>query len=269
MSPRPAKTEKTEKTVKAAPRSVTRVLNMFGMLAQLEGGASLADLSGMLSSPKSSLLLLLRPLVAEGFLIHEHGRYRLGPASYRLASTISATRNLNSLIRPYIVHLAEQLSESVYLAVLDRDSAMCSYIEGIDCTQAVRFVLPLGQARPLYSTAAGRVLLAFQEKTWVDRYLHRIKLVPATEHTIVSKAGLEKELSKIREEGIAVTKDEGHTGASGIAAPIVNSDGQVWAALLVAMPTPRFQQMGPTARKALLAVADRASGEIRALTAQR
>lgn len=255
-------------TVKAAPRSVTRVLSLFGMLTQYEAGVTLSELSGMLHSPKSSLLLLLRPLVAEGYLLHENSRYRLGPTIYRLASTISATRNLSSLIRPYIAEVASTLSESVYLAVIDRTQAVCSYIEGTDCPQAVRFVLPLGQARPLYSTAAGRVLLAWQDKAWIDSYLRRIKLVPATERTIDTKVGLRAELAKIRDQGYAETLDEGHAGASGVAAPILDSDGQIWAALLVAAPSHRYRQNAKLAVRTLLSVAGRASGAIQALDSQ-
>ena len=260
-----SKSIQQQNSVNGGPRSVTRVLGLFGMLSQHDNGTSLAELSAMLNSPKSSLLLLLRPLVAGGYLIHENGRYRLGPAIYRLASKISSTRNLSSMVRPYIGELANELSESVYLAVIDRDQAVCSYIEGIDCQQAVRFVLPLGQARQLYSTAAGRVLLAWQEKAWLEKYIQKTKLVPATEHTITSKEALKIELAKIRAQGYAVTLDEGHTGATGIAAPIQNSDGHIWAALLVALPTPRFEQKGPLAIKALQSITHRASGAMREL----
>ena len=262
---RPRLAHAPDSPVQSAPRSVTRVLGLFGRLAEYSQGATLAELSSMLESPKSSLLLLLRPLVVEGYLLHENGRYRLGPAIYKLAATISGTRNLTTLIRPYIAELAQQLSESVYLAVIDREMGVCTYIEGVDSHQAVRFVLPLGQPRPLYLTSAGRVLLAWQDKQWTDRYLQRTKLVPATEHTISSREKLKKELMRIRAQGYALTIDEGHSGATGVAAPILDSGGDIWAAMVVALPTYRFEPKRDAVVKALLGATTRASGELQAM----
>jgi len=50
------------------PRSLMRLLGLFDALAKSKEGLTLADLNTELSSPKSSLLNLLRPLVASGYL---------------------------------------------------------------------------------------------------------------------------------------------------------------------------------------------------------
>jgi len=47
----------------SGPRSLTRLLGLFGVLSQATNGMTLAELSVSLESPKSSLLNLLRPLV--------------------------------------------------------------------------------------------------------------------------------------------------------------------------------------------------------------
>ncbi|MGA0569988.1 IclR family transcriptional regulator [Variovorax sp. VNK109] len=269
MSPAPSQakdpTPESAATVQSAPRSVTRVLGLFGRLANYPKGATLAELSIILESPKSSLLLLLRPLVMEAYLLHENGRYRLGPAIYRLAATITGARNLNSLIRPYIAELAQAVSESVYLAVLDPGMGVCTYIEGVDSQQAVRFVLPLGQPRALYGTSAGRLLLAWQDKQWIEQYLQRTKLIAATKNSIVSKDKLRKELSRIRVQGYALTVNEGHEGATGVAAPILDSSGGIWAALVVALPTHRFDSSKEHVIQTLQAISMRASGELQAV----
>ena len=45
------------------PRSLTRLLGLFDVLAKSKDGMTLAELNQALKSPKSSLLNLLRPLV--------------------------------------------------------------------------------------------------------------------------------------------------------------------------------------------------------------
>ena len=59
-----------------APRSLMRVMALFGTISRADGGMTLARLSQELDSPKSSLLYLLRPMT------------RLGGIQYAEAGTI-------------------------------------------------------------------------------------------------------------------------------------------------------------------------------------
>ena len=60
--------------VAGTPRSVMRVLRVFEAVAAQREGNTLAQLSSQVGSPKSSLLMLLRPLVAAGYLLHVDSR---------------------------------------------------------------------------------------------------------------------------------------------------------------------------------------------------
>src|SRR3954454_2182023 len=73
-------------------RSATRLVALFEALATLEEGISLAELSATIAAPKSSLLGLLRSMVALGYMEHGRGLYRLGPKAFRLAADILAIR---------------------------------------------------------------------------------------------------------------------------------------------------------------------------------
>src|SRR5215207_4060292 len=97
-----------------SPRSLARVLGLFSVIARTGDGLTLAKLSAELDSPKSSLLTLLRPLVARGYLLHAGGLYRLGPSIYRLAADILASRSFPKLIRPFLQQLVERSHESLY-----------------------------------------------------------------------------------------------------------------------------------------------------------
>lgn len=239
-----------------------RVLGLFDAIAAARDGKSLAQLSVQLGSPKSSLLLLLRPLVASGYLLHVDHRYRLGSAAYRLASDILATRDLTQLMGPYMEDLVTRTRESVFLAILDREARLVTYADRIDSPQAIRYSAPVGSMRPLYCSAAGLVLLAFQEDEWRERYLAAIHIKPLTVDTVVSKAAIRANLEKIRAEGFAVSIGTAVPGVAGIAAPIVNPDGTVSAALLIGAPADRFQAELTMLRKVIREVAERASGAV-------
>lgn len=240
-----------------------RVLGLFEAVSAAREGRTLAQLSVQLGSPKSSLLLLLRPLVAGGYLLHVDNRYRLGAAAYKLASAILATRDLAQSMGPYLEDLATRTRESVFLALLDREARLVTYVDRIDSPQAVRYSVPVGTMRPLYCSAAGLVLLAFQDEEWRERYLRTAQIKPLTPDTVVGKAAIRAQLARIREEGVAVSVGAAVTGVAGIAAPVFDPDGSVCAALLIGAPADRFRGELPALRRAIVQVAKQASGGAR------
>ena len=243
-----------------SPRSLMRLIGLFAAIAQAEDGLTLAKLSSALDSPKSSLLMLLRPLTAKGYLTHEGGIYRLGSSIYRLAADILSKRNFPKLIRPYMEELAAKSAETVFLAVIDREAQVVTYVEGVESPQPVRYMAPVGSARPLYASAAGRLLLAYEDAAWQERYLRSTPLKPMTERTVTNRTKLKKELGKIRRTGIAISVGEAIPGAAGIAAPIFNTDGTVAAALLIGAPVDRFQKKVASLRELVRKAAAQASG---------
>lgn len=250
-------------TEQAGPRSLMRVLNIFDSLAKREEGMTLAELSTALSSPKTSLLGLLRPMVSASFLVQSGGRYRLGPAIYQLSVNILAGRTFSKVIRKFLEDLAERSGESVYLAAMDRDTRLATYIEGIESRQAVRYAVPAGTARPLYVSAAGRVLLAYQEDEWRERYIKSTKLISPVTGTPIDKAWLKEELRRIREVGVAVSTGEAVPGAAGIAAPLLLPDGTATHALLIAAPADRLERALPVLRQLITEVSESASAALR------
>ena len=244
----------------SSPRSLTRVLGLFAAIARAGDGMTLARLSAELDSPKSSLLTLLRPLVAKGYLTHEGGVYRLGPAIFRLAADIISTRSFSKLIRPFMQQLVERTQESVYLAVIDKSARCVTYVEGVESPQPVRYMAPLGSPRPLYCSAAGRLLLAYADDDWREQYLKTVQLKAVTERTLTSRTALRKELDNIRKTGLAISIGEAVPGAAGLAAPVFDANGRAAAALLIGAPVDRFERNLPSLRKLMKEVATQASG---------
>lgn len=229
-------------TPDGTPRSLLRVLGLFEAVAGSKDGLALADLSRALGSPKSSLLLLLRPLVTQGHLTHIDGRYRLGPAAFRLANTILAARDQSAQLRNAMEWLARESGETVHLTTIERELGLVAYVEIIPSEQPVRYVPQLGSMRPLHSSSAGRVLLAFQDEGWREDYLKRTQIKRLTPHTTTSLAALRRILDDVRREGVCVTMEETILGAAGCAAPIFDADGGVSTALLIGAPADRFRR---------------------------
>jgi DNA-binding IclR family transcriptional regulator len=138
--------------------------------------------------------------------------------------------------------LNARTDETVFLVQLDRVARRATYVEGFDSPNPVRYTVPTGTSRPLYVSAGGLMLLAFQEPAWIDAYLGSVSLDPLTPRTITDVGELRQRLQTIRREGFAVSLGETIPGAAGVAAPIFNSDGSVTAGLLIAAPVERFEK---------------------------
>lgn len=235
----------------SSARSSARLVGIFEALARSEEGMSLAELSLALGAPKSSLLGQLRAMVSASYLAHAHGMYRLGPRSFRLAADILAVRRFPNLVRPVLQDLNTRTSETVFLVQLDRVARRATYVEGFDSPNPVRYTVPTGTSRPLYVSAGGLMLLAFQEPAWIDAYLRSVSLDPLTDRTITDVGKLRQRLQTIRRDGFAISIGETVPGAAGLAAPIFNSDGSVTAGLLIAAPVERFEKELPDFKRLL------------------
>lgn len=226
-----------------SPQSVTRVIKILEALCASPRPVSLADLSRVLGTPKSSLAALLRGLAEEGFVVSSEGAYRLGPGAFGLGSALlEARRRVQSsdLVRDGMRRLAERSGETVLFAVRDKEGATMTYVDVVESRNAVRFAVSIGDRRPLYSTAGGRALLAAAPEEEVQAYLRRLKPEPLTPHTETDKRKLAEAIAAAREAGVAQTVDQTSEGVTGTASAICDAAGNLVGALIVAAPTSRL-----------------------------
>ena len=243
------------------PRSLTRLLGLFDVLSEAPGGLSLAELNVTLDSPKSSLLNLLRPLVAEGFLIHGTGTYRLGPSIFRLAASVMSAWNFPRMIRPFMEELSERTEESVLLGVLNLEAEVLSYVEIIDSPHPVRYQIPVGTTRPIYASSAGRLLLAYADSSWRDSYIASVQFKTKTA-VPVTRSSLVKELERIREDRVSCSIDAYMVGLAAVAAPVFDGEGRCIASLNIAGPSDRFRNDLDSLKAIVQEVAAKASGAV-------
>ncbi len=233
----------TDERGSQSPQSVTRVIRILEALGASPGPMSLADLARALDAPKSSLAALLRGLAEEGFVVAVEGAWRLGPGAFGLSSALlEARRRLQSsdLVRDGMRRLSERCGETVLFGVRDEDGETLTYVDVIESHKTVRFIVPVGDRRPLYSTAGGRVLLANDPDDKLRAYLERLKPEAYTPETETTKRGLADVIAATRETGVAQTIDQASEGVTGTAAAIRDAAGTTIGALIVAAPSLRL-----------------------------
>ena len=232
----------------AAHRAAGRVVDILELLATTRDGFALKDLSRRLSTPKSSLLPLLRTLTARGYLEHVRaGEYQLGTRALDLGRGSATHREVPELARPALAALMRRTGETVFLARLSSDGAAVVYVDKVESEQLIRYSSGVGDRRPLHATSSGRAILAFLDAERREELLRSLRLERYTDQTVSTLTELRSALAQIRRTGVSVNVGEVEAGASGISAPVFDRHGDVIAACTVGGPTervrPRLRQL--------------------------
>ena len=154
--------------------------------------------------------------------------------SFEIGNAFISRMDFIEVSKPIMTDLAEKVRETVHLAVLS-DCAVV-YVDKVDSPRGLVVMYKIGQRAPLYCTALGKVLLAFQQDSNRIRIIDQIELKPFTSNTIVSKKKLLEELIKIKHQGYAIDFREYEEGVECLAAPILNHTGEIIAALSFSGP---------------------------------
>ena len=199
---------------------------------------SVTELGVQISCSKSGTFKLLASLVKTGLAAQtpEH-KYTLGPAVYVLGRTYEDKIGLSKMVKPYLVRLRDMTGENASFSMLINGKAILIYRE--ESQQLVRVMGNVGQERPLYAGATGKILGAYQEESVIHKRLMEEPMKAFTENTILSPEGLLNEYAKIREQGYAISDGELNSETIGIGAPIYDESGNIWAAVSIGAPKMR------------------------------
>jgi DNA-binding IclR family transcriptional regulator/ABC-type xylose transport system substrate-binding protein len=239
--------------------SADRTLDLLELLARNKVGISFNDIQHELDLPKSSLSGLLRTLTARHYVTRtaDGRQFRLGIKALELSSGFLQDGNLLEAATKAMRRLAQEIGETVFVAVRDRSEVIYMAAEYSD--HSVRLDLNLGQRFPAYACAAGKSLLATLPEEDFDQLISP-HLAPRTPRTITSRAELKRELALCRPLGYTYSVGEFENGLHSVAAPVYDKDGQAIASLEVAIPAARLDEASMPAKvSALLDAAKQAS----------
>ncbi|MFI5805163.1 IclR family transcriptional regulator [Streptomyces sp. NPDC051561] len=222
-------------------QSVDRAISVLEILAR-RGDAGVSEVAAEIDVHKSTAFRLLGALEARGLVeqASERGKYRLGFGLVRLAGAVTGRIDITQQGLPVCERLAEELGETVNIAVLQETYAinLCQ-ARGPGAITAHNWV---GKLTQLHATSSGKILLAHLPAKDRAALLADTGLPRATPHTLTSKSRLEKNLAEARRRGYAWTVEEYEVGLHAIAAPIRDRDGEVTAALSASGPSYRFTE---------------------------
>lgn len=200
------------------------------------GVSALASRHGLARSTAYRLASIL----AEAGLLEQDevtGRYRLGLALFELGSQVRRKMDASFEAKPWLMTLREQSGETVNLSVLDHGSVVC--INFLESMKASRIGSGIGLRKPVYCTAEGKALIAFQPPAAIE-WIFSAELERRTPRTVVDPTALKAVLAIVRVRGYATDDEEYERGVRSIAAPITDDSGNAVAAVGISGPTHRL-----------------------------
>ncbi|PVZ84367.1 DNA-binding transcriptional regulator KdgR [Serratia sp. S1B] len=226
------------------PDSVSSVLKVFGILQALgdEREIGITELSQRVMMSKSTVYRFLQTMKSLGYVSQEgeSEKYSLTIKLFELGAKSLQHVDLIRCADIQMRELSKQTRETIHLGALDEDSIV--YIHKIDSMYNLRMYSRIGRRNPLHSTAIGKVLLAWRDRSEVAETLSQIEFTRSTPYTICSAADLMPLLDKVREQGFGEDIEEQEEGLRCIAVPVFDRFGVVIAGLSISFPTIRFSE---------------------------
>lgn len=223
---------------------------------------TLSEIARRAGLPLTTAHRLVGELCASGALERDaDGSYRIGLRLWEIASLAPRGVPLREAALPFLEDLYEVTHENVQLGV--REGHEVVYIERIAGRRAVGVLTRVGGRFPLHASGIGLVLLAHAPDT-VQRDVLAGPLQRFTDHTITDPQRLGRMLVEIRRDGVAISDRQVTDDALSVAAPIIDAEGNVIAALSIVT-----KAEGTEAGRLVPAVRAAALGTSRALRTRR
>jgi IclR family transcriptional regulator, KDG regulon repressor len=221
-------------------RSVTKAIRLLETLGREPGAVGVTELARQLDMDKSSVSRMLRTLEQAGFVAQDPvtQRYTLGLALGILGHKALRRVDLRSAAKPTLQTLAERTGECAHIAIMADNRAF--YIDQAAPDRGVMVDAPVGTLAPLYCTALGKSLLAWQPDRIRESIIDTMRFEPFTRRTILDADSLRRHLTEVKRNGVAYDDEEFSVGVRCIAAPVFKLDGLVCGAVGVSGPSPRM-----------------------------
>lgn len=220
-------------------KSFVKGLRVLEALARSDQPRGVAELARELDMTKSNVHRLLSTLVTQSFAQRNaaNGTYEAAIKLWELGSQVAGRLDVRKTAAPHLAELKSRTGETAHLSILDGHHMV--YIDRVETDQYVRTYGRIGARAPAHCTGTGKVMLAHTTPDIVADALKDLERY--TPRTITGVAAMKTELSRVREQGFAVTKEEWRSGVWSIAAPIFGPTGSVVAGIGISGPADRLR----------------------------
>ncbi|TQK42698.1 IclR family transcriptional regulator [Streptomyces sp. SLBN-118] len=247
-----------------------RGISVLRDITEAGGAMTVSELVRSTGLARSTVDRIAATLARMGYLRLDGSRVVLSPRLLELANAYLAAIRLPGLLGPLAETLAEELDESVSLAVPDGDGIR--FVHQTTRRRAMSLTFRIGDLLPAERTAQGTVFAAYwSEEEWshwharraADPHGHAFLPALPPPHAAVDGPAFEERAAQARTRGWAVDDQLIEPGLIALALPVRAPDGEVVCAVSTVSHTSRHsteslrQSLLPRARDAVAAMEER------------
>jgi DNA-binding IclR family transcriptional regulator len=232
--------------------AVERAADVLLYFARADGPTlGVTDIATALHLSKAAVHRLLASLRTRNLVVLDERtrRYSLGPSALMLGLSALDRLDVRRLAAVELPSISADTQETATLSMRVGESRV--YVDQVTPPREVIMSVTIGRPFPLHAGASSKAFLAFLPQDEIDHYLAQ-SLPRVAKSTITDRRALTKELRAIAARGWASSNEERQTGASSVAAPVLDHTGRPAAVLSVCGPTDRFRSEADACAQRLL-----------------
>jgi DNA-binding IclR family transcriptional regulator len=213
--------------------SLDKSLQVIEQLIKHPQGLSLAELTQILSYPKSTIHHMLSTFAPHDYVSQdpETRKYRLGFKFLSVSRVILDNMDIRKIAHKHLRDLHQKCSEAVHLYILRNGYLVC--LDKIqDPGGGLSLATYVGFRTDPHAAASGKVLLSELSREAVEHIYKDRPLRVYGKNGITTINQLFDELENVRKQGYALDNEEYYEGARCVAAP-VKAGGRIQAAISV------------------------------------
>jgi DNA-binding IclR family transcriptional regulator len=225
-------------------RSVERAGQVLEALLAAPRGLRLTELSEEVGLHKTTVLRLLRTLVAIRAVRRSEAddRYHWDPVRWLLvARNLHDTASRLDLIRGLLHELANATGQTALLATPDGRQRNMLLVATAAPRSSLRVDLQGRVSAPLHAVADGKLYLSTLPAASLDEYLNQ-DLVALTPQTLTAGDALRAHLARIRQQGYSTTRQEFLPNAAALSVPVWDEQRAMVAGLNVVGPLDQYTE---------------------------
>lgn len=222
--------------------ALSRGLQTLEVFSQDAPSMSLTEIASAAGLDKSTAFRFAYTLEKLGYLERdpETKRYRPGLKVLRLGFIVLNNLEMVPIALPYLKALSANCTETTNMTV--REGNEIVYVARYKTNQILDVNLHLGSRLPVYCTSMGKAQLINLSRKELRDLLGKGPYPKTGLNTITRLGHLVAELDKVRKQGYAINDEELVVGLRSIAAPVLDAEGHVIAAVNISVPAARVSR---------------------------
>ncbi|WP_068267897.1 IclR family transcriptional regulator [Caviibacter abscessus] len=217
-------------------QSLDRALSILEVLSE-EEEIGLTLISNLVKLNKTTTYRIINALKDNGYVKQgKNKKYSLTFKMFRLGNRTVQKFDFMSEAKRFLIKLASEVEQVIHLVI--QDGAQILYVDKYTPSKktAVMKNSVVGKRAPMYCTAAGKAILAFQPEDKIKKVWDESEIVKYTSRTIISYDTFLQDLKRIRKNGYSTEFEEYQLGVYCIGTPFYNLHGDIVGAISISVP---------------------------------